>query len=184
MKLDFTDVFASGIGFLFKQIFLFVLAIWAGCTAGAISLIAAECVNSGKLIPDALAILIASPGLLLSVWIIPNLLFLGIAMFWFVRSDDRPYLSWGIVAGIEALAVVLGHLKEVADSWLPLTVVWVVFISLMGMVGTGLWFLRQWQINRWAGELTMLKAENAVRRSELKATYGTESVGNDEWTLD
>lgn len=184
MKIDFGDVFASGIGFLFKQIFLFLLAIWAGCTAGAISLLAAACVNAGKFIPDALAILIASPMLLLSLWIIPNVLFLGIAGFWFARSDDRPYLSWGIVAGIEALIVVLGHLEEVSDSWLPLTVAWVVCISLMGMVGTGLWFLRQWHINRWACELTMLKAENAVRRSELKAAYGTDSVGNDEWTLD
>ena len=40
MKIDFGDVFASGIGFLFKQLFLFLLAIWAGCTAGAIALIA------------------------------------------------------------------------------------------------------------------------------------------------
>lgn len=184
MKIDFIDVFASGIGFLFKQLFLLLLAIWAGCTVGAISLIAAEVVSSGKFGSDSLAIIIASPMLLLSLWILPNVLLLGISAFWFVRSDDFPHLSWGIVAGFEALIVVLGNLKQVADTWQSLSVAWVLCVILIGMVGTGLWFLRQWQINRWACELTMLKAENAVRRSELKAAYGTESVGHDEWSLD
>ena len=33
------------------------------------------------------------------------------------------------------------------------------------MMITGLWFLRQWQMNRWAAEIAMLKAENATRRA-------------------
>lgn len=184
MKIDFGDVFASGIGFLFKQLFLFLLAIWAGCTAGAIALIAGAFADSGRLIADALLVMFGSPILLLSPWILPNIIFLAFMAVWFVRSDDRPYLSWGIVAGIEALIVVAGQIEEFDGNWLAITVAGLVCLVMMGMVGTGLWFLRQWHINRWANELTMLKAENAVRRSDLKETYGTASVGNDEWSLD
>lgn len=184
MKIDFGDVFASGIGFVFKQIFLLLLAIWAGCIAGAISLLAAEAAASGKFNMDSLRIIIASPMLLLSIWVIPNILLLGIAAYLFVHTEAPPYVSWGVVVGLEAVLVLAGNLGRVADGWLSLSVAWVSYVVLLGMVGTGLWFLRQWHINRWANELTMLKAENAVRRTQLKETFGTASVGNDEWTLD
>ncbi len=52
------------------------------------------------------------------------------------------------------------------------------------MMGTGLWFLRQWQMNRWAGEIAALKAENAMRRAELEEKFGTKSAGADELGFD
>ena len=184
MKIDFADVFASGIGFIFKQIFLLLVAIWAGCTAGAISLIATEVVASGKLNIDSLAAVVTSPVLLLSIWIIPNILLLGVAAFLFFHTEAPLYVNWGVVVGLEAVLVIAGNLGRVADGWLSLSVAWIACVILLGMVGTGLWFLRQWHINRWANELTMLKAENAVRRTQLKEAFGTHSVGNDEWSLD
>ena len=39
------------------------------------------------------------------------------------------------------------------------------------MLATGLWFFRQWQINRRAGEIAMLKAENAMCRAELELGF-------------
>lgn len=52
------------------------------------------------------------------------------------------------------------------------------------MMATGLWFLHHWQINRWAGEIAALKAENAMRRAELEREFGTKSAGADELGFD
>ena len=56
--------------------------------------------------------------------------------------------------------------------------------TLFVMMATGLWFFHQWQINRWAGEIAMLKAENAMRRAELEREFGTKSAGADELEFD
>jgi hypothetical protein len=63
------------------------------------------------------------------------------------------------------------------EAWLPITVALVSCLVLIGMIGTALWFLRQWQINRWANEMAVLQAENAVRRAELTEKFGTGNPG-------
>ena len=44
---------------------------------------------------------------------------------------------------------------------------WLLWLLLNVMIGTGIWFLRAWQTNRWARELVELEAENQfIRLSE------------------
>jgi hypothetical protein len=121
MKIDFGDVFASGIGWLLKQLFLFTASIWLSRSMGAAALIAGE---------------------------------------------------------------LAGWVGEFNGEWLPITVAWITCAVLIVMMGTGVWFLHQWQINRWAGEIAAPKAENAMRRAELEREFGTKSAGADELGFD
>jgi hypothetical protein len=180
MKIDIGDVFASGIGWLFKQLFLFVASIWLGTFIGGAAVLAGRLADGWSFDTDYLAY---SPVLLLSLWLIPNVCFLGAAIYWFVREETETTLACGILIGVESLVAVAGGVKWI-HGWLPLTTTWTTCLVLIGMAGTGLWFFRQWQINRWAAELVALKAENAARRAELKEEFGTESAGPDEIELE
>jgi hypothetical protein len=148
---------------------------------GAAALIAGELSGGGKV---EMGLLFGSPVLLLSLWLIPNLCFLGAAIYWFVRSETSTPLACGILAAVEALVAVAGWVKVLDGEWLPLTVAWVTCLVLIVMLATALWFLHQWQMNRWAGEIAALKAENAMRRAELEEKFGTKSAGADELGFD
>jgi len=176
VKIDFGDVFASGIGWLAKQLILFVASIWLGCTMGGGALAAGRLAQVRSFEGE---LLLHSPALLLTIWIIPNVCFLGAAIYWFVRNETNTPLACGILAGVEALVCVAGSTGWIY-GWLPRSVTWVTCVVLIAMLGTGLWFMRQWQLNRWAMELEELKAENAMRRAELKEQFGTDSAGVDE----
>lgn len=181
MKIDFGDVFASGIGWLLKQLFLFAGSIWLGCSMGAAALLAGELADGNS---ADFRLLLVSPVLLLTLWLIPNLLFLGAAIYWFVRNETNTPRACGILAAVQALVAVAGWVGEFDGEWLPITVAWVTCVVLIVMLSTALWFLHQWQMNRWAGEIAALKAENAVRRAELEKEFGTKSVGADELGFD
>jgi hypothetical protein len=176
VKIDFGDVFASGLGWLLKQLFLFVASIWLGCTMGGASLLAGRLADGRGFDTD---LLLYSPALLLTLWIIPNVCFLGASIYWFVRNETNTPLACGILAGVEALVCVAGKSGRL-HGWLSTSAAWLTCAVLIAMMGTGLWFFRQWQINRWAIELEELKAENAMRRVRLKEEFGTESAGIDE----
>jgi hypothetical protein len=167
MKIDFGDVFAA--------------SIWLGCTMGAAALIAGELSGGDS---ASFELLLFSPVLLLTLWLIPNLCFLGAAIYWFTRNETSTPRACGILAAVEALIAVAGWVGEFKGEWLPITVAWVTCIVLIVMMTTGLWFLHQWQINRWAGEILALKAENAMRRAELEKEFGTKSAGADELGFD
>jgi len=180
MKIDFGDVFASGIGWLVKQLLLFLLAIWTGCTTAAVALsIGSFACGQGV----DFGLILVSPLLLLSLWLIPNLCFLAAAIYWFIRNETSSYTAWAVLATVETFICLAGWAKDLDDG-LGIGVAWGSSLVLLGMMGTGLWFIRQWHLNRWAGEMAMLKSENAMRRSELKDLHGTESVGQDEWERD
>lgn len=181
MKIDFGDVFASGIGWLLKQLFLFLASIWLGCTMGAAALIAGQLSDGGS---ARFGLLLGSPVLLLTLWLIPNVCFLGAAIYWFVRSETSTPRACGIIAAVEALIAVAGWVGDLRGDWLPITVAWVTCVVLIVMMATGLWFLHHWQINRWAGEIAALKAENAMRRAELEQKFGTKNAGADELGFD
>ena len=176
MKFDFGDVFASGIGWLMKQIALFVASIWLGCTMGGAAILAGGLTRGWSFDSE---LLLYSPMLLLTIWIIPNVCFLGASMYWFVRNETNTSLACGIIAGVEAVVCLAGKATWLR-GWLPQSVAWVTCLALIGMMATGLWFLGQWRINRWALELEELKAENAMRRVQLKEEFGTDSAGVDE----
>lgn len=183
MKIDMVDVFAGGIGFLFKQIAVLALAICAGCLIGAGSLLVGELVQAGSLSRINFQVLPRNPIQLVLTWMLPNVICIGAAAFWMIRMEGRNCASFGIFAVIEGLIVIAGRIGRI-DGWLPLSAAWGTFAVIAGMMGAALWFLHQWQVNRWAGELAMLKAENAVRRSELEKLHGTSSTGFDEISLD
>lgn len=176
MKFDFGDVFASGIGWLMKQIALFVASIWLGCTMGGAAILAGRLTRGWGFDSE---LLLYSPLLLLTIWIIPNVCFLGASMYWFVRNETNTPLACGIIAGVEAVVCLAGQAGRLR-GWLPQSVAWVTCLALIAMMATGFWFFRQWQINRWAIELEELKAENAMRRVQLKEQFGTDSAGVDE----
>lgn len=181
MKIHFGDVFASGIGWLLKQLFLFTAAIWLGCSMGAAALIAGELAGGGR---ASFGLLLGSPVLLRTLWLIPNLCFLGAAIYWFVRNETHTPRACGTLAAVQALVAVAGWVGEFNGEWLPITVAWITCAVLIVMMGTGVWFLHQWQINRWAGEIAALNAENAMRRAELEREFGTKSAGADELGFD
>lgn len=181
MKIDFGDVFASGIGWLLKQLFLFTGSIWLGCSMGAAALLAGELSTGGR---ADFGLLLGSPVLLLSLWLIPNLLFLGAAIYWFIRNETHTPLACGILISVESLVAVAGWVKVFDGEWLPITVAWVTCVVLIVMLSTALWFLHQWQMNRWAGEIAALKAENAMRRAELEEKFGTKIASADELGFD
>ena len=184
MKIDFGDVFASGIGWLLKQIFLFAAAVWTGCTIAAAALVVGVLAEGMGFDFSDLRILLVSPVLLLTIWLIPNVCFLGAAGYWFVRTETSGYVAWSVLATVEALVCLTGTADRALDGWLPMTAAWVSCLVLLGMMGTGVWFIHQWQLNRWAREMAILKSENAMRRAELRETYGTDSEGSDEIRLD
>jgi hypothetical protein len=176
VNIDFGDVFASGIGWLVKQILLFVASIWLGCTMGAAAILAGELTRGWDFDGE---LLLHSPLLLLTIWIIPNVCFLGASIYGFVRNETNTPLACGILAAVEAVVCLAGKTTWLR-GWLPLSVAWVTCVVLIAMMVTGLWFFRQWQLNRWAIELEELKAENAMRRVQLKEQFGTDSAGVDE----
>lgn len=120
--------------------------------------------------PGGLGRILGSPSLLFSGWLFPNAIFLGInfcrLLFY---PDSTGVRTWAAIVVCEALFA----MAEVSDQiwrhpW-ALPVAWTTCLIMIGMACTGFWFLHQWQINRWAGELAMLQAENAARRAEMEA---------------
>jgi hypothetical protein len=168
MKIDFADAFASGVASAFLSLLVFLGGIWTGVTTGAIALGAADLAGDGNLDATDLNDFFANPQVAILSWILPGVVFIAAALFRFGRIDGSGAIRWGILVAAVSGLLVWANAEEIDSGWVPLAVAWTAWTLLIGMIGTGLWFLRYWQINRWAGEMAMLKAENAARRSELE----------------
>jgi hypothetical protein len=181
VKIDVGDIFAEGMGFLVKQVFLFCLAVWTGCCLGGFSFIAASLAFGGGPRQEYFQFLLISPVLLLTAWLLPNILFLGITGCRLViYSESTGLRTWACLIGGEALfsmAAVMNLIPE--GEWQAKTLAWVCCLALIVMMGTAFWYYRAWQLNRWSTELVGIQAENVVRRAELKEEFGTESSGVD-----
>lgn len=177
-EIDFKDAFSSGPGLLLRQILLFGLAVYLGCSLAACGAIAARLArNYRSFEPEDLLILPQSPALLLSLWLPLNLLFLPI-MLWRVIacSDSIGYRTWCVLVGGEALFAMAGLGFK---GW-PLALGWFCCLMLIAMTCAALWYVHQWLLKRWASELMVIEIENAERRQELKEEFGTESAGFNE----
>lgn len=166
VQLDFEDVLAGALGSVFGRFLLFVAAVWLGCTVGAAAMIAGHLAESGASgigVPSSW--LLASPLMLLSSWALLNVPFLFYVLIRFIREEGDDFLTWGLVAGVQALAVMAGWAHTVLDGWLPLATAWGSLLVLLTMLGTGVWLIRQHLINSWARRLGMLRAENAMKRA-------------------
>lgn len=164
MKIDPADMFATGFGWALRQIFLFLAAVWIGSTLGAFAFVGGVAVDGG----GDTEFLLFPPKLLFSAWLFLNAFIMAAALFIFTRSDYFGFAAWGIFAGLESLMALLGYVGDL-EEWYSKLTVWGLWLVLIGMMSYGLWVLRQWQRNKWAGEIAMLHAENEMRKAELRA---------------
>lgn len=169
MKIDPADMFASGFGWTIRQTFLWFAGIWVGCFVSALSLLVGVVVDgNGSAASHVLRWLWVSPFLLGSFWLFPNMAILAVSVIYFFRSDHFGYRSWGIFAALESLMALFGWVNDF-KSWGAVGATWATWLVLTVMIGTALWFIHQWQRNKWAGEIAMLHAENEMRKAELRA---------------
>jgi hypothetical protein len=144
--------------------------VWLGCTIGAAALMAGVCISEGGLQIGRLGFyLFGSPLLLFSVWAFLNIPFLLFAFIYFIRSEGPIYRAWGIVVGVQSLAVMAGWASTLVIGWLPLVASWIIWAVLLGMLETGVWLIYQSRVNAWARDLGMLRAASAQRRAEKEA---------------
>lgn len=168
MSYDPVDVFGGTLGSILRQALLFAAAVWIGSLIGGIGFAAGHLASGGG-IERAFRLVYASPLLLISLWGIPNLFVLLVALVYFLRSENAAYVAWIVLAGIESLVVMLGWAGDLPEFWVPRTIAWGVWSVTLAMATTGVLMLRQWQINRWALHMARVAAENARRRAEIEA---------------
>lgn len=158
----------------------FVSAVWVGSLIAGFSAVIATVFEAGvKNIPELLPMVIYSPFLLVSGWLCPNLMVMAGAMIRFSRLENLSYRSWGVFAGIESFFCLLGALGW-SGHWKGLLILLPVWLVLTTMLATAVWFFHQWQMNHWAGELAMLRAENASRLARQEARRGKLPVPDED----
>lgn len=150
------------------QLLLFASAVLVGCTLGALALIAGDFGTSYHGALGWLGDVWAWPLLLLSAWLLPNIVVLGGGLGYFLMSENAGFKAWGMVVALESFFVMAGWARDFQSAW-PITIAWVSWLVLLGLVETGVWLIRQMLINRWARELAVLKMENVRRRPEKEA---------------
>lgn len=173
MQIDIEDVLGGTLGRICRLFLYLLSAIWTGSMIGAI----AWAVGSGHFLHGFSALdlteILSTPVLLLSVWIVPNVAFLAVAVTYLMVSDNQGYAPWGIIMGMESLFVVLGQQGSFHSSLLWMAA-WTLWLVLLAMAETGIWLLKQAKTNRWAREMAALNAENALRRAEREAAASRE----------
>ena len=170
MNLDIEDIFAGVFGSIIARGILFLLAVWIGCSIGAGALMAGVFISEGSIQLENLGLyLVGSPLLIFSTWGLLNIPFLLFAFIYFIRSEGAIYRAWGIVVGVESLAVMAGWASTFVIGWLPLVASWIIWAVLLGMLETGVWLIYQSRVNAWARDLGMLRASSAQRRAESEA---------------
>jgi len=155
----------SGCGWVLRQLLLFVAAVWLGSFLGVAALAAGMAVGGVHFTMDSVWLLFISPAFLLTHWMWVNGIILFSGLLYFLRAEVVGVMAWGMIAGLESLVVMLGWMDEF-PSMVGAAVGWGAWLVFLGMMGTALWFFRQWMLNRWAAELAVLHAENATRRAD------------------
>jgi hypothetical protein len=164
VSYDPVDIWGGALGSIFKQLLLFVSAVWVGCLIGGIALLPGSLIVSGTVSERFLKMILISPMFLFSLWGAFNVLLLLGALAFFIRSENASYGAWMIFAGIESLIVMLGWAKDF-PGWLAQSAMWVSWVITLSMAVAGVLLLRQWQSNRFAHHLAVIAAENAAKRA-------------------
>jgi hypothetical protein len=161
MRLDPAEVLGDTVGTFVKRLLIFLSAVTLGGSLG-------ELVDSADWMMRGNPVEIARFGRDVMQgprWILGSLFSdIGILIFGlfcvFVFTTWRGHWWWlGTVVLVSAF--VSGHNGA--------KVGWIVWVVLTAMVGTGVWFLRALDRNRWGGELRMIEIENQMRRAEAEA---------------
>ncbi|WP_367870109.1 hypothetical protein [Luteolibacter sp. Populi] len=168
MNADDADDFESGISLLIRQVLLFFAAAWFGSTLAAFSFVTGQAANApGRFLPEDLWALTRGPEFLLTIWLLPNAVFLAIMVFRLTAcSDSASHRSWTLLIGGEALFAMAGASGKL-HGWIALPVAWAGCLGWILFTWATLYLLHQWQMRRWAGEMIALGAENAARRLEM-----------------
>lgn len=165
MQIDLEDILTSTVGRILVQIFLFASAVWVGCTLGALGLVAGVCVTSWHDALGWLGAVWASPLLLFSVWLFPNIVVLCGGVGYFLVSENAGFKAWSVVVALESFFVMAGWAMDLKSAG-PIAIAWISWLLLLGMVETGVWLVLQMLTNRWARELAVFNMENTRRRAE------------------
>lgn len=179
MDLDIEDVVAGAVGSVIGRFILFLIAVWIGCSVGALGMVAGIIADNGTWPKGDGMWILVSPLLLFSSWAVLNIPFLIFYLVRFIRGEGDDYVTWGVVLGVESLAVMLGWGRDFVHGWLPMSVAVLVWLVVLTMAETGVWLIRQMGINRWAREMAVLRAINAQRQAEKEAEE-RERMGNEE----
>lgn len=164
MKVDPVDVLVNGCGWSVASIFLVMAATVIGALTGAVAVACGLFTDVGV---PAFWIHVADLKKELLLALAANLFLGALATPFFLRSDHAGATAWGVLTGICSLVIVVAAWGEL-DGWgrFATSGAW---LALLGMMGTGLWFFRQWQTNRWAVDMAMIQARNEAKRAELRA---------------
>lgn len=176
--MDPLDTFVKGCSQPFLRGFLFFAAVWLGSIAAGIAIgmgyALLDPVNNWAAIPKYILI---APGLLLSVYALWNFPFFIVTLAVFIKTDRELWWLWAAVAFAQSIFAMLGYANRVAASLWITSGIWFIWVVNIATVIAAAFFVRQWQLNRWAAQMAQLKAENAQRRADLAkrgiATFDT-----------
>jgi len=180
IQLDIEDIFLSAIGGVLGRGVLGLGAVWTGCFVSGVSLEASAFLSHGFIAPDLLVVVLGPMSTNL-LFLLLLLLVAAVSAGVFARLSEPGVIAWGgLAAGIALLQVGLALSFDWCHGWLEVALVWFFLLLLLAMLGTALWFLDRWRRQRWARQIEELRAENAARRAEIEARFGTSSFGEEE----
>jgi len=171
MKAGIIDILLDAFGWVGGKAALFYLAIFTGAGMGALALLAGMKVGKGFDYPITgdNPIAQAAPGFVVGV---PQFaLLFGVALWW-VRSEKVGVRSWAVIAGVEAALVTLFLLPGISGVF-PLIVTMTVLIAETVILAKGVIAFRVLQVRRWEEDAAARLVENAHRREDLLARFGT-----------
>ena len=166
MAADVEAILKRGCWWVPRRPAFFLSAIWVGSQISAYALIPGL-LMSGVRFEELLQLVAFSPALLWNDWLCLNAAVMALAIWRFHRLHSLDIREWGWFAGSQALFGLIQAIHDVKGP-LAVCVTWTTWLVLVAMLGTGAWFIHQWQRNRWAGEIAMLKAENASRLAPME----------------
>jgi vacuolar-type H+-ATPase subunit I/STV1 len=175
MKSGIIDIFVDAFGWVLGKAGLFVLAILTGLSVGASGLWAGTMMAGGSFGFQA-----EKPIFEHLTWvsaILPQVLLMFWAGMVFVRSEAAEAKHWGQVAAMQALLLTVCCSGALPDGLFPRVVAWSIVLAGIAAVVAGLHGVEGWRQRRGEEHLARLEKMNALRREELKAKFGTVSVG-------
>ena len=181
MKSGFLDLLLATAGWVVGKTFLFALAALTGVAIGAASLWAGTIAGGGGFGFGSGA----EEGAIFShlttvVAVLPQCIILFWAAMFYVRSEKAGGREWLMIAAAEALLLTgCFTLALPGGSGAPI-IAWCVCIGLLAGLKKIANKFGHRQVQRGVDHLEKLKADNALRRVEMTAKYGTVSTGAEE----
>lgn len=179
MKAGFIDLLLSTIGWVVGKTALFALAVMLGILTGGAGLWLGTMAGNGSFGFRAGELPIF--GYLTVVGaILPQVLLMLWAGFAYVRSEKAGAWEWLRVVALQAALMLICFALAMPEGILPQLVAWTVALGLLALMAKGLRKAGDHQLQRGLNHLEKLKEDNARRRQELHAKFGTVSTGAED----